>query len=383
MPNDTLFSPIGALATTAVGCSAINLAGGFNVSSKMISLFDKKDDTPDYSWMTLVPFGAATAALMPISMTLAMPGYSGPLLEAASIGSGLACIGAIGSMAHKDTAKRGLYLGIGGTALGTSCALMSLEPVAQISTLGVGALFGGLGYAMSKHIGPTQLPQAVAGYHALVGVAATSTATGELLLHAPSDPLTLGLIGGGAALGAFTVTGSLVACGKLAEMLPAKPLQFSMIDGTQAALGMACASSVAAIAGGGVEGVLSPMGALGTSVVSSGALGYLMTSRIGGADMPVVISLLNSYSGWALCAEGFLLDKPILTMVGSLIGASGAFLTKVMCDGMNRDLGSVILLDMEHRLLTRQVFPKQRIMEFTPVSTDGERVCWTTQTRYW
>jgi NAD(P) transhydrogenase len=77
-------------------------------------------------------------------------------------------------------------------------------------------------------------------------------------------------------------------------------------------------------------------------VLSSGILGYHMTS-IGGADMPVVITLLNSYSGWALCAEGFILDQPLLTVVGALIGSSGAFLTRIMCEAMNRSLPNVIL----------------------------------------
>merc|ERR1719473_1894648 len=83
--------------------------------------------------------------------------------------------------------------------------------------------------------------------------------------------------------------------------------------------------------------------ALTAGVLSSGALGLHMTASIGGADMPVVITLLNSYSGWALCAEGFILDQPVLTIVGALIGSSGAFLTKIMCDGMNRSLANVIL----------------------------------------
>merc|ERR1719198_2548419 len=82
---------------------------------------------------------------------------------------------------------------------------------------------------------------------------------------------------------------------------------------------------------------------LTTAVLSSGALGFHMTSSIGGADMPVVITLLNSYSGLALCAEGFILNQPLLTVVGALIGSSGAFLTKIMCDGMNRSLVNVIL----------------------------------------
>merc|ERR1711934_849833 len=82
---------------------------------------------------------------------------------------------------------------------------------------------------------------------------------------------------------------------------------------------------------------------LAAGTLLSGALGLHMTASIGGADMPVVITLLNSYSGWALCAEGFILDQPVLTIVGSLIGSSGAFLTKIMCDGMNRSLANVIL----------------------------------------
>jgi len=82
---------------------------------------------------------------------------------------------------------------------------------------------------------------------------------------------------------------------------------------------------------------------LATGVLMSGLLGFHMTASIGGADMPVVVTLLNSYSGWALCAEGFILDQPLLCVVGALIGSSGAFLTKIMCDGMNRSLPSVIM----------------------------------------
>merc|ERR1712021_23046 len=85
------------------------------------------------------------------------------------------------------------------------------------------------------------------------------------------------------------------------------------------------------------------LAALGTALTTSGVAGLHMTASIGGDDMPVVITVLNSYSGWALCAEGFMLDKPMLTVVGALIGSSGAILTHIMCVGMNRDIVSVLL----------------------------------------
>merc|ERR1719240_801551 len=83
--------------------------------------------------------------------------------------------------------------------------------------------------------------------------------------------------------------------------------------------------------------------AIGGTAALSGALGLHMTASIGGADMPVVITVLNSYSGWALCAEGFMLNQPLLTTVGALIGSSGAILTHIMCVAMNRDIASVLL----------------------------------------
>merc|ERR1711981_781214 len=85
------------------------------------------------------------------------------------------------------------------------------------------------------------------------------------------------------------------------------------------------------------------MSMLGTTTSLSAIMGVTLTMAIGGADMPVVITVLNSYSGWALCAEGFMLDKPMLTVVGALIGSSGAILTHIMCVGMNRDIVSVLL----------------------------------------
>merc|ERR1719291_1331659 len=116
--------------------------------------------------------------------------------------------------------------------------------------------------------------------------------------------------------------------------LPAK-------DQINAGLGLATLGCGAAVMGGPTVG--TGLAALGTALTTSGVAGWHMTASIGGADMPVVITVLNSYSGWALCAEGFMLDMPLLTTVGALIGCSGAALTKIMCDAMNRDILSVIL----------------------------------------
>jgi NAD(P) transhydrogenase len=145
----------------------------------------------------------------------------------------------------------------------------------------------------------------------------------------------------GAWMGAITFSGSVIACGKLAEVMDSAPMMLPGRDTLNATLAGASALGLV-----GFMTTASPTFAnvfLGTGIASSTILGFHMTASIGGADMPVVITLLNSYSGWALCAEGFILNQPLLTIVGALIGSSGAFLTKIMCDGMNRSLAAVIM----------------------------------------
>jgi len=141
-------------------------------------------------------------------------------------------------------------------------------------------------------------------------------------------------------IGSVTTTGSLVAYGKLDGKLDSAPLQHPARDQINMGLGAATLGAGAVLMGGPELG--TGLAALGGSLITSGVLGWHMTASIGGADMPVVITVLNSYSGWALCAEGFMLDMPLLTTVGALIGCSGAALTKTMCDAMNRNILSVI-----------------------------------------
>jgi H+-translocating NAD(P) transhydrogenase len=142
-------------------------------------------------------------------------------------------------------------------------------------------------------------------------------------------------------IGSVTFTGSLVAFGKLDGRLSSAALKLASRDSINMGLGAATLGMGGIVMGAPELG--TGMMALSTALTTSGVLGWHMTASIGGADMPVVITLLNSYSGWALCAEGFMLDMPILTTVGALIGCSGAALTKIMCDAMNRDVTSVIL----------------------------------------
>lgn len=230
-----------------------------------------------------------------------------------------------------------------GTGMVATLAYMNPENASVYAQLGMLAgAGGGLGYYLSTKIGPTELPQAVAAFHSLVGVAAAATAVGDFMTHGVGHgafhDISLYL---GAWMGSITATGSVIAYGKLSEQLDSAALSLTGRDQINMGLGGLSALSMATYVATGDPTTAAL--ALGTGVLSSGALGLHMTASIGGADMPVVITLLNSYSGWALCAEGFILDQPLLTVVGALIGSSGAFLTNIMCVAMNRSLPNVIL----------------------------------------
>uniref|UniRef100_A0A8D3DIA7 proton-translocating NAD(P)(+) transhydrogenase n=1 Tax=Scophthalmus maximus TaxID=52904 RepID=A0A8D3DIA7_SCOMX len=203
------------------------------------------------------------------------------------------------------------------------------------------------GLTIAKRIEITDLPQLVAAFHSLVGLAAVLTCVAEFMIefpHLDAHPAA-GVVKTVAYLGTYiggvTFSGSLVAYGKLQGVLNSAPL---LLPGRH----MLNAGLMAASVGGMVPFMLSStygtgMGCLlGVSGLST-VMGVTLTAAIGGADMPVVITVLNSYSGWALCAEGFLLDNNLMTIVGALIGSSGAILSYIMCVAMNRSLPNVIL----------------------------------------
>jgi len=214
----------------------------------------------------------------------------------------------------------------------------------MLATAGAGGLLGSI---IAKRIEITDLPQLVAAFHSLVGMAAVLTCFSTYIDHYPTfatDPAATMIKTSlflGTFIGGVTFTGSLIAYGKLQGVLNSAPL---MLPGRHALNASLMAANVGAMG----YFLMSPgfdagMGMLGTTAALSGVMGVTLTMAIGGADMPVVITVLNSYSGWALCAEGFMLNNNLMTVVGSLIGSSGAILSYIMCVAMNRSLPNVIL----------------------------------------
>ena len=327
---------------TAVLLSAVNISGGSIVTHKMLDMFRRPDDPPEYNEYYLLPAAAIGSGYLATKMagSSALDGVM-PVL------SGLGCIGGINALSSQSTARMGNVIGLSGISfglLGTFCtAGFDAATAAQaIALLGAG---GAAGAAIAQRVGPTELPQTVAAFHSLVGLAACATAAGDFAHHAHElsslDAFHQCAIFGGMAIGAVTATGSVIAFAKLNGNMGSAPVTLPNKDMLNVGMGAATLAAGAGFLGTGSPGLAAGLLATGGFLVP-GALGLHMTASIGGADMPVVITLLNSYSGWALCSEGFMMDKPLLTVVGALIGSSGWMLTTVMCEGMNRDLFSVI-----------------------------------------
>mmetsp|Transcript_22325 Transcript_22325/g.31350 ORF Transcript_22325/g.31350 Transcript_22325/m.31350 type:complete len:583 (-) Transcript_22325:204-1952(-) len=330
------------LGATATTLSTVNIVGGFIVTTKMLDMFKRPDDPPEYYHLYGIPAAGALTMYTAGSMSGKFPEID----AAAATMSGLLCIGGIGGLSSQKTARLGAVSGQAGVALGVASTLGHLSPsMGSTATIaGLMAAGGAAGHYIGHRVEPTSLPQTVAAFHSLVGLAASSAAVGDFMNVADTtqlDKVHLASVYLASVIGSVTFTGSLVAFGKLDGRLDSSPMQHPARDQINMGLGAATLGAGAVVMGGPEAG--TGLAALGGALTTSGILGWHMTASIGGADMPVVITVLNSYSGWALCAEGFMLDMPILTTVGALIGCSGAALTKIMCDAMNRDIVSVIL----------------------------------------
>lgn len=248
-------------------------------------------------------------------------------------------------LSSPNSARHGNLYGILGmvVAIGTTIADGN---IVEYDWIIAAILIGGaIGAFIARKIEMTSLPQLVAAFHSLVGLAAVCVAGAAF--YAP-ETFGIGSVGAihmsaliemglGTAIGAITFTGSVVAFGKLQGIVSSKPLQYA----GQHLLNLLI---LAAILWLGVLFALSGHESyLWGFTLLSFLLGVLLILPIGGADMPVIVSMLNSYSGWAACGIGFTLSNNLLIVVGALVGASGAILSYIMCKGMNRSIINVVL----------------------------------------
>jgi proton-translocating NAD(P)+ transhydrogenase subunit beta len=252
---------------------------------------------------------------------------------------------ALRGLSSPVTARAGNIYGIAGMVIAVGTTLAK-PGVLSYGVIFAGVVIGGaIGTFIALKIRMTALPQLVAAFHSLVGLAAVCVASAAF--YAPGD-YGIGVAGAidrgslvemslGTAIGAITFTGSIVAFAKLQGLVTGRPLVFPMQHPLNALLGIVLLL--------GIVWFVMAQSAAGfwLIVALSLALGFLLIVPIGGADMPVVISMLNSYSGWAACGIGFTLANSALIVTGALVGSSGAILSYIMCKGMNRSIFNVIL----------------------------------------
>lgn len=255
---------------------------------------------------------------------------------------------ALRGLSHPESARRGNLFGMAGMAIAIVTTLFAAPPDSFLTwllvLLGI-AIGGGIGAVIARRIPMTAMPQLVAAFHSLVGLAAVLVAAAALYAPAAFGIGTLEHIKTasliemslGAAIGAITFTGSIVAFTKLQGLVSGAPVVF----GGQHWLNLGLAILLVVLIA--IFTATAHPSLFWVLVLLSFALGVLIIVPIGGADMPVVISMLNSYSGWAAAGIGFTLGNTALIITGALVGSAGAILSYIMCRGMNRSFFNVIL----------------------------------------
>ncbi len=252
---------------------------------------------------------------------------------------------ALRGLSSPESARQGNMFGITGMVIAILTAL-SDPSVVSFSMILVGILIGGfIGTVVALRIQMTALPQLVAAFHSLVGLAAVFVAGAAFYnpeaynIGTPGDiytgsiiEMSLGLI-----IGAITFSGSVIAFAKLQGMMSGNPITFRLQHPLNGLIAGLIVLTMLMLISGQTPGTFWTLAGL------SFLLGFLIIIPIGGADMPVVISMLNSYSGWAACGIGFTLSNPALIITGALVGSSGAILSYIMCKGMNRSIFNVLL----------------------------------------
>ena len=259
--------------------------------------------------------------------------------------SGVFFILALRGLSSPETARRGNIYGISGMVIAIVATLL-LPGIESYVLIVLGILIGGaIGISIALKIEMTALPQLIAAFHSLVGLAAVMVAGAAF--HNPSA-YGIGDIGNipvasliemslGSTIGAITFSGSIIAFGKLQGIMSGNPITFKFQHFLNAILGIVLISVVILFCLNQTQNFFWSL------TILAFIIGFLIIIPIGGADMPVVVSMLNSYSGWAACGIGFTLSNNLLIITGALVGSSGAILSYIMCKGMNRSFISVIL----------------------------------------
>ena len=242
-------------------------------------------------------------------------------------------------LTHPSTARRGNTLGMAGMAIAIIATLFGAE-VQSYGFILAGLVAGGLiGAVLAARVQMTAMPQLVAALHSFVGMAAVLVAIGTFLNRQAEGTLNAVLMGelsAGIVIGAITFTGSVIAFGKLQGLISGAPVRFAGQHALNAVIAIVTIGFAVHFAMTGSELSLIVMTLLAF------LLGLTLIIPIGGADMPVIVSMLNSYSGWAAAATGFTLHNNLLIIVGALVGFSGAILSYIMCKAMNRSIINVI-----------------------------------------
>ena len=267
------------------------------------------------------------------------------LVSIAYLISGVCFIMALRGLASPVTARNGNLFGVAGMAIAIITTIFLVE-ASSLWFIAVAIFLGGtIGAVVARNIKMTALPQLVAAFHSLVGLAAVLVAGAAFTNPgaygiASGDKIHLSSLfemGLGVAIGAITFSGSIIAFCKLQGLISGKPLTFPFQHQFNLGLGILIMLLIVWLMLS--QSPYAFWGIVGVTFL----LGFLLILPIGGADMPVVISMLNSYSGWAAAATGFTLENPLLIITGALVGSSGAILSYIMCKGMNRSIFNVIL----------------------------------------
>jgi len=265
--------------------------------------------------------------------------HASNLQALAYLGSAVLFILALKGLTHPASARRGNFYAMIGMVIAVAATLMGGEVKSYgfiVAGVAAGAVIGTI---LAMRIQMTAMPQLVAALHSFVGLAAVLVAIGTFLNRQTAGTLNsvlMGELSAGIVIGAITFTGSVIAFGKLQGLISGRPVKFAGQHALNAAIGLATLALAVHFAMTGSAWSLALMTLL------SLVLGVTLIIPIGGADMPVIISMLNSYSGWAAAATGFTLHNNLLIIVGALVGFSGAILSYIMCRAMNRSIINVV-----------------------------------------